>query len=385
MNNDINEISNNNVVNDLQKNAQKSSPFKINNSKDKENKKNQEHPKNNSKNNTFCLSPNMQRRKSTNINNVKLYLKNSLKTKSNRKNKKQSDRESINGNTNKENESNLGMMSPKPRKSINYNKYDLIKIQNNNSPDNEIINLFHFANNLYQKDEHFNKNIITKNIDINNIPSNKSDHFLRIIRANTQNKKKLIIRFGLNEDNNNNNKIINRKISNASKGKELSDFNQSKKNSFSNYLENISRNKTPIKRVGSEIHQNHNLTKNKFFDSKKSNIFDMSGNLTSKNKKVHLLYTKTFKKNNYRLEKISEENLLNKLNKKNTIKTNKNNNKNLDTITSINNKMNCFDNEIKFVKKENSKNEQNNNIVIKKKKKKFFLFCCLFSNDKDSD
>jgi hypothetical protein len=274
-------------------------------------------------------------------------------------------------------------MSPKPRKSINYSKYNLIKIKNNNSPGNEIVKLFHFANNLYQKDEHFNKNIISKNIDINNIPSNKSNHLFGITRVNSQRKKKLVIRFGLNEDNSNNNKIFKRKISNATKGKESSDFNQSKKNSFSNYLENYSRNKTPINRINSEVHQNDNFTKNKFLDNKKSNIFEMSGNLSSKNKKVNLLFAKTFKKENIYLEKISEENLLNKLNKKTTIKSNKNNNKNLDTLTSINNKMNCLDNEIK---KENSKNEQNNNnIVIKKKKKKFFLFCCLFSNDDNSD
>jgi hypothetical protein len=383
MNNDINEISNNNVVNEHKKKVPKSYLFKINFSQNIGNKKNQENPKSNSKNNMICLSPNIHRRKSTNINNVKIYLKNSLKTKNNLKNQKIKDMESINVKSNKENESNKGLMSPKPRKSINYSKYNLIKIKNNNSPGNEIVKLFHFANNLYQKDEHFNKNIISKNIDINNIPSNKSNHLFGITRVNSQRKKKLVIRFGLNEDNSNNNKIFKRKISNATKGKESSDFNQSKKNSFSNYLENYSRNKTPINRINSEVHQNDNFTKNKFLDNKKSNIFEMSGNLSSKNKKVNLLFAKTFKKENIYLEKISEENLLNKLNKKTTIKSNKNNNKNLDTLTSINNKMNCLDNEIK---KENSKNEQNNNnIVIKKKKKKFFLFCCLFSNDDNSD
>ena len=311
---------------------------------------------NNLINNKISLTPINKRRKSSNINNVKLFLQNSLKAKRSSVIK---EKESLNCVSKKEKESNCEIISPKQRKSINYNNYDII---NNNAQNNVILNLFQYANNIYQNDEHFYKNIISKNDDIYRFSSNKTNSFINKFKPNSiiQKKLKLRINFGLNENDNN---IYKKRIS---KENESIDTSQNKvKNSFTQFLEYNKRFSL--------------LDKNK-----KSNLYNTNGD-GSKSSKYNFMRLKTFKKKNFNyLGKISEENVIEKIKPKSSIKVN--NKKQFNSNTNMKSPMN---NDVINNNNNNTAKEVENKIEEhvneKKKKKKFFLFCCLSSNDNEED
>ena len=135
----------------------------------------------------------------------------------------------------------------------NSNRYD----NSNNNFKNGVKNLLQFTSNLYENDEHLNKGIITKKIDMNNFPNSK--------------KNNLVISGG-------------------------SIFN-----SFSNFLK-LKKIKSPTKEM-KEISNNNNNNKM----VKYSNIPNNDGDFTSKTSKYDYLRAKTIKSKRIIGEKILEE------------------------------------------------------------------------------
>ena len=195
-----NEINGDSINNKNEKSIKESSPliFKINILKPLENEIKDENPNdNNNKKNRLFLSPS-PRRKSKNNNNLKLLLKNSFKSKNGKSEKEYNEKENSNllktksikesqNNDksqiiNSENISKINSNSPKSKHRQSLKTFN--SINNNNYNDSDIINLFHFANNLYQKDEHLSKNIISKKLDMND-SKNKSNILLNVGRISS--------------------------------------------------------------------------------------------------------------------------------------------------------------------------------------------------------
>ena len=182
----------------------------------------------------------------------------------------------------------------------NSNRYD----NSNNNFKNGVKNLLQFTSNLYENDEHLNKGIITKKIDMNNFPNSKKNNLV-ISGGSIFQKKKLIISFGLNDQSkdisllNNKNCSFKRKVSNISNRKITNE--QRKKNSFSNFLK-LKKIKSPTKEM-KEISNNNNNNKM----VKYSNIPNNDGDFTYKKSKYDYLRAKTIKSKRIIGEKILEE------------------------------------------------------------------------------
>ena len=398
MNNVINEI---NILMTQDKNDKDSkSPIKRINTAKQDNIKVDNENKNINNNyikdkNKLALSPMYCRRKSCYINGIKNILEHSYKKKKSYQieddHLKLYTAKTIKNNTpNREKEIYFGEVSPiclPKRNSLLY------KMNNNKNQktDGNIINLVNFTNNLYKNDGHLNKGIITKKIDMNNFPNTKKNSMIISSGCNNNifQKKKLIISFGLNEQNKDKSNAherysYKRKISKSSY-KKNSDGQFKSKNSFSNFIK-IKKNKSPSKERKMESNQNINkVTVNKYinFSSNKNNnlkkikifnsIINNDGDFTSKSNKYDFSRAKTFKPNKVIKEKILEESV---------------------PITKTKTKYYAKINHNKSKIIESNKNETNDLLENKKtspanKRKKFNkinFFCCLSckTND-DSD
>ena len=391
MNNAIKDSNNN-----RNETENKSKFYKINIIKTNEKEKLAESPKNNKKNNKLFLTPIQVRRKSKieNDNEFKNFLLNSVCSKRGSliipmtkdqpqinllKIKTIKDKKAISPKYKK---STFGCESynPKYKRSVNYN----LDINNNNvnNKQNSILNILKLTSNIYNNDEHLKKDVVTKKIDINNIPNiKKSDLFMSGNIDKIIKKKKLIITFGLNEQNEINvnqnefksNKLnsFKRKISSGSKGKSSND-----KNSFSNYIKINKRNKSPSKERHDESNKNKNNDINLITENSTKNKPIREEDMTSKSIKFSLGRAKTLKtKSNYD-QKIIEEKR--KFKSKISVRNNKlKSNKKVN----INSNKSQANDTINNSKKESLKNELN----TKKEKKKICFFCCLSQKSNDSD
>ena len=283
----------------------------------------------------------------------------------------------------------FGNFSPKRKKSTNYN----LQINLNPGKNDSIINMLKYANTLYEDDDHLKKDLLTKKIDMNNFSNTKRNNelFMSGRKNPLFQKKKLIISFGLKEQNDNLNQnkenanimpTFKRKISSISKGRSSNEVKD--KNCFSNYLQINQKFKTPNKekekdkdkekRDQEKKHSHKNNDGNKINNNNSNRIYkaNKDGDITSKSNKFYLLREKTYKiKNN--CVKISEEtnNDLVKINQKNKSKKK-------ESINSNKNPTNDFD----ITKRESSKKEKDN---INKKKKKICFLCCFNPKESDSD
>ena len=283
----------------------------------------------------------------------------------------------------------FGNFSPKRKKSTNYN----LQINLNPGKNDSIINMLKYANTLYEDDDHLKKDLLTKKIDMNNFSNTKRNNelFMSGRKNPLFQKKKLIISFGLKEQNDNLNQnkenanimsTFKRKISSISKGRSSNEVKD--KNCFSNYLQINQKFKTPNKekekdkdkekRDQEKKHSHKNNDGNKINNNNSNRIYkaNKDGDITSKSSKFYLLREKTYKiKNN--CVKISEEtnNDLVKINQKNKSKKK-------ESINSNKNPTNDFD----ITKRESSKKEKDN---INKKKKKICFLCCFNPKESDSD
>ena len=280
----------------------------------------------------------------------------------------------------------FGNYSPKRKRSINYN----FQINHKNPGKNgSIINMLRYANTLYEEDEHLKKGLLTKKIDMNNFANTKRNNeiFMSGRINHLFQKKKLIISFGLKEQNdalNQNKENVNRisaykrKISSISRditSNELKD-----KNSFSNYLQIAQKLKTP-KKEKEKDKEKGDQTKKHSDKINDTNIIPNNSNriykankdidIASKSNKYYLQRAKTYKtKNN--CNKILEEN------NNDLIKINqKKKNKKKESINSNKNPTNDFE----ITKREIPKKEKED---INKKKKICFL-CCFNPKESDSD
>ena len=356
MNNDINEC--NPSMTQQKKDKQCKTPLYRMSKTKQERTENEKDAKNfNSNKNKFALSPALCRRKSTNIKDINIILEHACKTKKSNRNS------DVNARLYKNNHQNS-------------NK--------NKNLENDLSNLLKFTNNLYNNDEHLNKGIITKKIDMNNFPNTRKNSMILSSGGfnNIFQKKKLIISFGLNEQNKDKNnayeKLFLRKVSNSSNKK-----NNCHKNSFSNYLI-INKKKSPSKERKMESNQNiHkiniysnlvNATSNKNNNKRKIKLFNSiinnDGDQTSKSSKYNFSRAKTFKPKKIIHEKILEESIpITKTKTKNYSKLNFHKSKIIES-----NKNDMLE----------TKNTSPNNKIIKTKK--INLFCCFNckTND-DSD
>ena len=414
MNNEKNENPNNNKqINFIKVNN--SPVFKINILKPIENETKKESSNINNQKNRLCLSPVVKRRKSKNMDNLKLMLQNSFRSKCGKSDKEKEEKEEkeesevvkknnirysqnfIKSQINNEEcnpvitkkKSFLDIKSQQTNKSnkkseISSNKMNKKSPPKNNNDynDDEIINLFHFANNLYQNDEHLSKNIISKKIDTNDLSKEKS--FINAGRTNSfHQKKKLVVNFGVNEQESqiikhlikeNEKKSNEENIKTDSKVKQFSSIKE--KNTFSNFLQSTPKLKTPIKNKGDETNKDNQLKKALNLNEKRkiSGLQNLEGDMTDKNSKIKFGKVRTFKnKMSCDLDKKFEESNKKKINKINSPKANKKKRKRGDSINSFKNKTNELDNLKK--EKEDTQNQEININKIKKKKK-ICLFCC---------
>ncbi len=367
MNNDINE--GNPSMTPLKKDKKCKTPlYRMSKTKQEktENEKEAKNINSHKKRNSFIWSPTLCRRKTGNIKDISIILEPACKTKKSNRNSDVYARLHS-----KENISSI----QKPNH------------QNNNKNkifENNLSNLLKFTNNLYNNDEHLNKGIITKKIDMNNFPNTRKNSMILSSGKcnNIFHKKKLIISFGLNDPNKDKNnayeKLFLRKVSNSSNKR-----NNCHKNSFSNYL-TIKKKKSPSKERKMESNQTiHkiniygnmvNATSNKNNNKKKIKLFNSiinnDGDKTSKSSKYNFSRAKTFKPKKIINEKILEESIpITKTKTKNYSKLNFHKSKIIET-----NKNDMLE----------TKNTSPNNKNIKTKKNNFF--CCLNcrTND-DSD
>lgn len=228
----------------------------------------------------------------------------------------------------------------------------------NMTNENDFINILKFANNLYYKDEHFKKNIVSKKNKSNNSLMLKNNLDLLGGIHNIYPKKKLIITFG--EENNKKishnisyNKIIpNKKKSNCNASSK--DF---KKNyNFSNFIKYKQKKNSPSKNSEEEINYN-NLNNNNYYDLN-------DGEMTTKSCQQFYFNSKSHGKIKEKIETNSKSKIPVKLKMMNTKKSNNSKNnktqiQDFDVITDVNQ-----DNE-------------------KKKKKNFFCFLCCLNNKLD--
>ena len=157
-------------------------------------------------------------------------------------------------------------VAPEIKHNINYN------ININNSNTNEILDLLKFTNNLYNKDNHLQKEIPTKKLDINNI-SKFDKNFNKGLA-----KKKLYIQFGLNN--------VKRKSFKSTK--DIPKDNRNKIN-FSNYIQFKQNQNIENSEDSNEYEENKtiNISKGNFTSkSSKKNIFHFNKSKKKKNKKM---------------------------------------------------------------------------------------------------
>lgn len=394
MNNVINE---NNLLMTQEKSDKGSkSPFKRINTAKQDNKEVDNENKNINNNyikdkNKLALSPTLCRKKSGYINDIRNILEHSYKIKYS--NQIEDDHIKLNvaktiknNNPKREKDIYFGDASPicLPKRKSLICRMNNNRIQKANS---SIINLVKFTNNLYKNDGHLNKGIVTKKIDMNNFPNNRKNSLLISSGCNNNifQKKKLIISFGLNEQNKDKSNAherysFKRKISKSSNKKNSDGLFKS---SFSNYIK-IKKNKSPSKERKMESNQNiHkiniysnlvNATSNKNNNKRKIKLFNSiinnDGDQTSKSSKYNFSRAKTFKPKKIIHEKILEESIpITKTKTKNYSKLNFHKSKIIES-----NKNDMLE----------TKNTSPNNKIIKTKK--INLFCCFNckTND-DSD
>ena len=369
--------------------------FKINIIKPKDNETNHEIQNSNKINKKRLLfSPIQIRRRSKNEEQIKNFLESSLREKRSfikksedkekeKENEKEKNYQNIiksktmkEKNTNNEKKNKVenllfrGSISPTKKKILNND------INNNINNNNDILNLIKYANKLYENDQHFDKLLISNKFETNESINNKKGDSLLHLKY-LPHKKRLIINFGLDDDNSLNWRK-ERKISNGSRLK-----------SFSNYV-NKNLRFTPKKEKEIESNKNNNnnlILDNKFMCSNKSNksnrLINNNGDLTSKSSKFYASKGKIVKKQILDIgenalkdkDKDKEKDKI-KINKKNTSKTNKSKNKKKESINSNRNQTNDCD----ILKKQNTENKNK----LKKKKNLFCLFCCLNYKQNDS-
>ena len=336
------------------------------------------------------------------ISHTKNLLRQSLKTKHSNANKKEKDRRDIKKkntinsiNQNYQNELSKqnslgGSISPKRIRKIN--------IEDNDDKDNNIINLFEMTDKLYTNDEHFQKDLIQKNKVINkNSSSNtiKRNQLMSGRINNLQQKKKLIITFGLNEDNNNlknsfadnseKNFHFKRRISVVTKGID-SEFNKNKeKSNFSYYLKLKQKLRTPSKEINDESKGNTNNNNNHKNENHKVNALHSchTNKEKSRAKRNSQFYrektNKTFKNiespKKAKEEENEKEETYSKPKKSNNIK--KVNSKKSNNIKNYN-KTQIPNDVVEIPKTENQKKHTN-------LKSKFCFLCCLTNKLNDSD
>ena len=361
MNNDINESNNNNTP-EKKKNGKNSPGYTINIFKSIENENFKEmpgSPTNKSIKNRLCLSPIRARRKSKNEIEKKNLLRKSFMPKNitflepgkNEKDKIINKTKTIKSNK----KQNIYLrecksISPRRKKRMKDNI-------NNNYNNDETSNIFKFTNQLFENDEHLTKLLVKKN-DINSP------------------KKKLIIKFGL-EDNMSINKLYKKKVSNIFKKKESYDITKgTDKRSFTNFVK-MRTAYSPKKEREDYINKtirnsNQNMLSNYIEFSNKNN---KDGDCTTKSVKF-CTKSKTVKNKNMN---VPEKSLLNE--NENDNMTNKKKNKKRGSINSIKIPTNFCD----IPKKKKIKNKNNSKTKSKNKKKLFCLFSCLNSKQNDSD
>ena len=403
MNNEINQS--NNLMNQQNIDNHKKEDGTINNSKYKLKKVKTSSISNN---NIYEIS---SQRKNIKKSITKNFLKNSLKTKYSNVNKKGKIERIINKkntinsiNENSQNEQSIknfgGSISPKKTRKI--------KIDENEDKDEDkekkIINLFKMTDNLYANDEHFQKNLLKKsNIKNKNHSSNiiKNNNNLMSGRINSlHQKKKLIITFGLNEDNKNNlknsyaensdaNLHFKRKLSFINKGVDSELIKSKEKSNFSYYLKLKEKCGSPSKENNEETNCNHNNNNinntNQKNENHKMNVLHIchtnkEKNNTKKNKQFFREKTNKTVKNVESQKKIKEEE---KEKEETNIRSKKSNNilkENSKKTNSSknNNKTQIPDDDVEIPKKKNQKKQNN-------LKTKFCFLCCLTNKLNDSD
>ena len=326
--------------------------------------------------------------------NLKVNL---LKTKTFKEKSKEKDKDKVKKKFKDKNISKLGQdlisfgnFSPKRKKSINYN----LQINHNNpGKKDSLINMLRYANTLYEDDDHLKKDLLTKKIDMNNFSNTKrnSELFMSGRINHLFQKKKLIISFGLKEQNDNLNQnkensnimpAFKRKISSISKGRSSNEVKDKK--TFSNYLQINQKFKTPNKekekdkdkekRDQEKNHSHKNNDGNKINNNNSNRIYkaNKDGDITSKGSKFYLLREKTYKIKNNCVKILEETN-------NDLVKTNqKNKSKKKENINNNKNPTHDFD----ITKRESSQKEKDN---INKKKKKICFLCCFNPKESDSD
>ena len=441
MNNEI--IENNNNLQDNNENQNNSNFYKINIIKTNENEVVPQTPVNN-KQNRLLLSPTVKRRKSKNedeINKMMLdssfrekkiplsksvkkenppdspksprspnFIQNLKKTKTLKEKNKNSVRYNNKKDKNKDKDKEIlyqySNISPKRRISVNYNNNYFFNNSNKKTKkESSYLNILKYTKKLYENDEHLNKQMLTKKIDINDLSKiKKSDLFISNKMNNKHfQKKKLIISFGLNENENpilfqesynKNLKSFKRKISSATRGKPSNELSKNKeKSSFSNFLQfkQKSQNRENEDETSKHFYGNnyYNFDNNLIEENSNKNYKpNKDGDITSKSSKFYLR-AKTFKTKNLSTGKILEEktekddkNGKNKNKLKINQKANKIKNQKKESIISNKNKINDFD----ILKKESPKNIENKiENSTNKKKKKFWFFCCFGSKENESE
>jgi len=367
MNNDINE-NNNKSIQDTFENPPKISIYKINilasvenaniNENINEGSLNNNKQTNGSKKNLLFLDTFSNKKKSKK-NNIKNILESSFRSK---KRSSLADQEKDNDNL-KDGKSNIIVINSIgneiQNKDSDFYSCSFISprgknklIRENNESEFKLSKL---AEQLYENEEHFQKDIISKkrglNDSINTIKKNDSFISEEIIKKKRRNNMFLNVE-PFDKDNSNANLLKDYKrrksnVSSSSKGKS-SNYNiknYKKKNNFSNFKKNNFKNEAEKKGDGEEY-------KNK---NKKNSNMNLKQNLSSKILRI------------YDNKKTMNEN--NEIKNKNTRK--KSSNKIKSDKSQINDDTK---------KGNNAKNKKKEN-----KNQKFRFFCCLNNNDNDSD
>ena len=251
----------------------------------------------------------------------------------------------------------INPMSVQNKKGININ------INYDSNKDRDILNLFKLTNGLYGKDIHFQKEIISKKIDMNEFFTRKTNSN---ILNNKQQKKKIIISFGENDEKNSakdskgKTKVHKRVIGITPKSKDSKENVRIKdKNSFSDFCKIKQKKESKKENDTSKISNMDNSVKDEDINSKPTRaktIKAKSGNLEIKNK-------------------MKKENASKELNAKSktvyTIATNKNPNNDIKKTANDSN---------------NKKESPTHKVKSKYKlKKKFCFFCCLNPYQNESD
>ena len=407
-----NEISKN-VNNKKGENENKASFYKINIIKTTENPKEKEFetPKNEKqKNNRLLASPFVRRKKSDiDIKNILMSSfvskrgepsilvekeqkipKNMLKTKS------------LADNDLSLRIKDMGNNNPVRKRSA--------KKKNDNNNENDSLNLLKYTNNLFENDEHLNKDLIVKKININNNISKFNNNEIIVIGRNDKsflnNKNKLIITLDLNEKvvSDNNLKLRNNSIKKKNLYKRQKSYNSKENNSnslnkskekqnFSKFLNENKKNKSKkdinnsgaLKKIYNNNdykiiinNQNNNRKSNCSYNSLKIFKYNKDEDITSKNSKFFMSKAKPYQIKDNKDKNMVEDNKNYKekvLNKKISLETN--NNK-INKIENINSNKNQEYNNIK-------KEDQGNSKKVKVNNKKCGFLCCLNFKRNDSE